>query len=136
MEETGFWETFLGDFINLNLVPTGPAGTRVNYVLDLITNGLVLLFVVVILLAIVYAAIAGIKFIRSQGEADKVEEAQNAIKNVLIGVASVFLGVIGVVVITGIFTDDREPQALRRALCIFVEPSSDQDDCVNNSNRL
>lgn len=132
----GFWETFLGDFINLDLVPEGPAGTTVNYVLDLITNGLVLLFVGVILIAIVYAAMAGIKFIRSQGEADKVEEAQNAIKNVLIGVASVFLGVIGVIVITGVFTDDREPQALRRSLCIFLEPASDREDCVNNSNSL
>lgn len=132
----GFWETFLGDYINLSLVPTGPAGTTVNYVLDLITNGLVLLFVGVILIAIVYAAMAGIKFIRSQGEADKVDEAQNAIKNVLIGVASVFLGVIGVIVITGVFTDDREPQALRRSLCMFLEPASDREDCVNNSNRL
>lgn len=133
--ERGIWETFLG-FINLSLVPDGPAGTRVNYVLDLITNALVLLFVGVILIAIVYSAIAGIKFIRSQGEAEKVEEAQNAIKNVLIGVASVFLGIIGVVIITGIFTDDQEPLALRKALCTYLEPGSNQEDCVNNSNRL
>jgi predicted PurR-regulated permease PerM len=135
-EETStIWEELLGDFINFNLFPVqGPPGSTVDYVLGLITNGLVLLFVGVILLAIVFSALAGIKFIRSQGEAEKVEEAQEAIKNVLIGVASVFIGVIGIIVITGIFTDDQEPETLRRALCIYVEPQNELEDCVRGSN--
>lgn len=136
-EENGdtIWDTLLGRFINVELYPTdGPPGETVNFFLGLITNGLVLLFVGVILLAIIYSALAGIKFIRSQGEADKVEEAQSAIRNVLIGVASVFIGVIGVIVITGIFSDDQEPETLRRAMCVYLEPQHELEDCVRGSN--
>lgn len=93
--------------------------TNADFIIDLIRNGLVLLFVVIILLAIVYAALAGIKFIRSQGSEDQVTEAQGALKNVLIGVAAVFLGVIGVFIITSIFSDTSSI-SVRDSLACFL----------------
>lgn len=132
--QNGVFEELLGGVINFNLIPSGPPGTRVSYILDLLTNGIVLLFVAVIVLAIVFSALAGIKFIRSQGESEKVDEAQNALKNVLIGVATVFIGVIGVIIITGVFAEDQSTTTVREALCVFIEPSANLQDCIDGAN--
>src|SRR5690242_12766078 len=77
--------------------------TNAEFIIGLIRNGLIILFIAVIILAIVYSAMSGLKFIQSQGASDKVEEARESIKYVLIGVAASFIGVIGVVVISNIF---------------------------------
>lgn len=91
--------------LGLNNPASGDADARVNFIVGLVRNGIVLLFVVVVIAGIVYAALAGLKYIQSQGASDKVEEAQGALKSVLIGVAAAFVGVIGVIVISAIFAD-------------------------------
>lgn len=79
--------------------------SQADTIIGLLKNGLILLFVAVIILAVVYSALAGIKFITSQGNSDKVTEASDALKNVLVGVAAAFLGVIAIFIITAIFSD-------------------------------
>ncbi len=129
----GFIREILTGIINLDVIPTGPPGTTTRFFLNLLTNGLILLFVSIILIAIVYAALAGLKYIRSQGETEKVEEAQNALKSIFIGVASVFVGVIVVALIAGIFTDQSSLQ-VRESLCVFLEPTTPTAACVAGSN--
>jgi succinate dehydrogenase/fumarate reductase cytochrome b subunit len=94
-----------------------------DFIIGLIQNGLILLFVGVLLAAIVFSAIAGIKFITSQGASEKVEEAQEALKNVLVGVAAVFLAIIGIFIITNIFSDT-SAISLRSSLECFLGDTS------------
>lgn len=127
-----FLRELLGGVVKLNFIPTGTPGTTTKFLINLLTNGLILLFTGIIIVAIVYAALAGLKYIRSQGESEKVEEAQNALRSVFIGVASVFIGIIGVVVISGIFTNQGAVE-VRRALCTFAEPTTPSGQCVAGS---
>lgn len=127
-----FLQDILGGIIKVNLIPSGPAGTTTRFVLNLLTNGLILLFTGIIIVAIVYSALAGLKYIRSQGEAEKIEEAQNALKAVFIGVAAVFVGIIGVILISGIFVNQGATE-VRRAICSFIEPNVSVNSCVAGS---
>ena len=64
-----------------------------------ITAALYIILGAIILVAVIYSILAGIKYIRSEGEPGKIEEAQKAIKAILMGVASIFVGIIGIVLI-------------------------------------
>ncbi len=128
-----FFQEILGGAIRLSLIPSGPPGTTTNFIINLLTNGLILMFTIVIVIAIVYAVLAGLKYIQSQGESDKVEEAQNALKSVFIGVLVVFVGVVIVVVIAGIFTN-QSADRIREAMCSFVEPTSPLQECIEASS--
>jgi hypothetical protein len=124
--------TILNGVIKTDLIPNGPPGTVTKYILTLLSNGLILFFSVIILIAIFQAALAGLKYITSQGEAEKVEEAQNALKSVFIGLLAVFVGVIVVVILGGVFLDTT-PEILRRSMCTFFEPATDTEKCVAGS---
>lgn len=89
---------------------TDAALSNAQFIISLIRNGLILLFAVVVVAAVIYAAISGLKFVRSEGASEKVEEAQESIKFTLIGVAAAFLGVIGVVVISAIFSPNTQAE--------------------------
>lgn len=128
-----FVEELLGGVIRLNLLPADGPGSTAGFILGLLSNGLILLLTVVIIVAIVYAALAGLKYIRSQGETEKVEEAQNAIRSVFIGIAVVFVGIIGVVLIAGVFANPGADQ-VQTAICTFAEPTTDTEDCVDGIN--
>lgn len=92
---------------------------REAFVVGLVRNGIILLLVAVIIAAIVYAAISGLKFVTSQGEADKVESAKESIKYTLIGVAAAFLGIIGVVLIQSIFAPGTD---FNKSLSCVLDP--------------
>ncbi len=64
---------------------------------------LTLAFGIVVLAAVAYSIIAAINYIRSQGDAGKVEEANKAIKAIFQGVVAMFVGIIGVVLVFFIF---------------------------------
>lgn len=131
---TGFVQDLLQGLVNFNVIPNDPTpGARTNLIIGILSNGLTLLFVAIIILAIVYAALAGLKYIRSQGEQSKVEEANRALKAVFTGVLVVFLGIIGVILITGVFTNTSSEQ-VRRAICSFAE-AEQVDACVANTAR-
>jgi len=57
----------------------------------------------IILVAVVYSILAGIKYIRSEGDPGKIEEAQKSIKSILMGVAAIFVGILGIVLVYVIF---------------------------------
>lgn len=78
---------------------------RSSFLISLIRNGLIILFAVIVIAAIIYAALAGFKYIRSQGDETKVSEATEAIKAVMIGLLVAFLGVIAVIIVSSVFAD-------------------------------
>jgi len=78
---------------------TGPA----PYIEARVRYGLTILFVVVFLVAIVFSAMAAIKFMSSQGDASKLEESREAVKAVLMGFAAMLLAIVGVLVVVWFF---------------------------------
>jgi hypothetical protein len=104
---TQLLDEFLPGFQTPDAVEGEPE-TRAQFIIGLVRNGIIILFIIVVIVAIVYAAIAGLKYIRSEGAADEIEEAQEAIKQVLIGVAVAFVGVILIIVINSIFAPNTD----------------------------
>jgi hypothetical protein len=86
-------------------ITDGTTATSAQVIVSVIRNGLVIFFAIIVIAAIIYAAYSGLKFIRSQGASDKVEEATEAIKYTLIGLGVAFIGVIAVIIVSGIFAD-------------------------------
>ncbi len=81
--------------------PVGQVKSRVQW-------AIILLFVVVFIVAIVYSALAAIKFISSQGDASKLEESKGAVKAILMGFAAMLISIIGIFFIVWLF--NREAQ--------------------------
>jgi len=78
---------------------TNPGASSVT----LLSSILTIVFIVVFIVAIVYTFMAAIKYIRSEGNEQKVEEAKNAVKAVLFGVGAMFVAILGVVLISAFF---------------------------------
>lgn len=68
-----------------------------------VTNAMTIMFIVVFIVAVFYTFMAAIKYIRSEGNEQKVEEAKNAVKAVLFGVAAMFIAIIGILLINAFF---------------------------------
>jgi len=79
-----------------------------KYINSRVQLGLTVLFVVVFLVAIVYSALAGIKFITSQGESGKLEESKNAVKAILMGFGAMIIAIIGLFVIVVLLGGETE----------------------------
>jgi len=62
-----------------------------------------LIFVAIIIFSIFVIIKAAIKYIRSEGDPAKIEEAQKAIKSVFVGIAALFVGLIGIIIIIAFF---------------------------------
>jgi hypothetical protein len=122
-----------GDLPGAGNVPNDP-GDAVDVIITFIGNLIVVLFVVVVIFSIIYAILSGIKYIQSQGASDKVEEASEAIKNVLIGIVVAFVGTIVVVLISagfGIDATTGENGAARKAIVCLLRPL---DPSCGNTN--
>lgn len=70
---------------------------------SLVSFGLSLIFVGIIAVAVYVIIRAAIKYIRSEGDEGKVEEAQKAIKTVFMGVGALLVGIVGLVIILVFF---------------------------------
>lgn len=70
-----------------------------EYINERVQFGLTVLFVVVFIVAIVYSALAAIKFMSSQGDSGKLEESKGAVKAILMGFAAMILAIVGIFVI-------------------------------------
>lgn len=70
---------------------------------QLLSLGSSLIFVVIIALGIGYTIWGALKIVRSEGDTTKVEEGAKIFKGVLIGIAMIFLGVIGLVLMLALF---------------------------------
>lgn len=82
-----------------DIVTTQDTGSAANTVGQYIRFGLSLVFIGVIAFAVYTVIKAAIKYIQSEGDEAKVEEAQKAIKTVFIGIGALFVGIIGLIVI-------------------------------------
>ena len=69
-----------------------------------------ILFIVVFIIAIVYSALAAIKFISSQGDASKLEESKGAVKAILMGFAAMLISIIGIFFIVWLFNRSSQIQ--------------------------
>jgi len=75
----------------------------VNQVRLRVQWAITILFIVVFVIAIVYSAMAAIKFISSQGDASKLEESKGAVKAILMGFAAMLLSIIGIFFVVWLF---------------------------------
>lgn len=109
--------SFLPDYIQEILckwgfTPTGAvnnAAAPEQQINSKIRWGISTLFVVVFIIAIVYSALAGIKFISSQGKSDKLEESKAAIKAILMGFAAMIIAILGLFIVLWILGSPKGP---------------------------
>jgi hypothetical protein len=73
---------------------------------------LILMLSAVILAAVIYSIIAALKYISSQGDSGKIEEAQKSIKAIFVGIGAMLVSIIGIVVIFAFFGVQLGPQKL------------------------
>jgi fumarate reductase subunit D len=97
-------ESPLPDAITQLLGLLGPSGicaseyitARVQFVLTLALGG-------IILVAVVYALMAAFKYVSSQGESGKMEDAQKSIKAIFIGIAAMIIAIVGIILVFAVF---------------------------------
>lgn len=98
---------FLNDIpaVNNSICNPGAEGGEkaVSDVVAFTRLGLSLIFIGIILLAVYVIVKAAVKYIRSEGDDGKIQEAQKAIKQVFIGIGALFVGLIGLVIIIVFF---------------------------------
>ncbi len=76
------------------------AGTVVRRWIDL---GVTVLFAAIVIIAVYVIVTNAVKYIQSQGEEGKIQEATKAIKSVFIGIALLFVGIVGLVLVLAFF---------------------------------
>src|SRR5690606_26169469 len=81
-------------------VDSTEVGNSIQSTITLITT---LIFIVIILFAVFIIIKAAVKYIRSEGDDTKIQEAQKAIKSVFVGIAALFIGVIGIIIVLAFF---------------------------------
>ncbi len=77
--------------------------TLVDQLIELGQFALSLIFVGIIIIAVYIIIKAAVKYIRSEGDETKIQEAQKAIKSAFVGLIALFVGIIGLVLILVIF---------------------------------
>jgi uncharacterized membrane protein YidH (DUF202 family) len=90
-------------FVNSTLCGEGDGSETAATVADYVQLALSLIFVAIVIIAIYIIIKAAIKYIRSEGDEDKIQEAQKAIKSVFVGIAALFVGIIGLVLVLAFF---------------------------------
>ncbi|MCS7317182.1 MAG: hypothetical protein NZZ41_02515 [Candidatus Dojkabacteria bacterium] len=87
----------------INAVCSGDANAAVNEVAGLIRFLLSLIFLGIIISSVVVVVKASLTYIQSEGDNNKVAQAKKAIQNVFVGLAALFVGVIGIIVVLAFF---------------------------------
>lgn len=99
--------TFIGPICNALGInaedPTGSGQTATTLVRSWVNLGITLLFIGIILIAVFIIVRAAITYIQSQGDEGKIAEAQKAIKSVFIGIALLFVGIVGIILVLAFF---------------------------------
>lgn len=103
-------DTWMPDWLvtlidNLDLPGEGP----IPKIKEMVQWGIMVLFAVVFIVAVIYSALAGIKFITSQGDASKLEESKGAVKAILLGFAAMIISIVGIFIIFWIFNVNPDP---------------------------
>lgn len=101
------WIPFLNDIpaVNQSICTPGTAGASgaVESTVAFIRIGLSFVFIGIIVIAVYVIVKAAVKYIRSEGNEEKIQEAQKAIKQVFVGIGALFVGLIGLVIIIAFF---------------------------------
>lgn len=114
-------KTILPD--QLKQIPTYNVDTLGSNSSKIVTSVLTIMFIVVFVVAVFYTFMAAIKYIRSEGNEQKVEEAKNAIKAVLFGVAAMFIAIVGILLINAFFNGGPAgTDALTNAINNIINP--------------
>lgn len=115
-------QSLMPDFLTDLLNDWNDTGA-IDKIRGFIRLALTLAFGLVILAAVAFSILAAIKYIRSQGDAGQVEEANKAIKAIFQGVIAMFVGIIGVVLVFFIF-DVALPDPNLPTVCIKYPEST------------
>ncbi|KXK26784.1 MAG: hypothetical protein TR69_WS6001000805 [candidate division WS6 bacterium OLB20] len=100
-----------------------------GFVTSRIQLGLVLALGAVVLIAVVYAIMAAIKYIQSQGDAGKIEEAQKAIQAIFFGIGAMLIAIVGIVLVFVFFGANRPDPALYQ-VCLSAPNSEGCRSCT------
>ncbi len=119
----------------------GPQGSgAAGFVTSRIQLALVIALGAVVLVAVVYSIIAAFKYISSQGDAGKIEEAQKAIKAIFFGIGAMLIAIVGIVLVFVFFGAARPDPSLYQ-VCLSAPNSSgcaacyaDTDPTASSSN--
>lgn len=116
----------IGDIFNL--LGTDGVGAS-DFVTSRVQLGLVLALGIVVLIAVVYAILAAIKYIQSQGDAGQIEEAQKAIKAIFLGIGAMLLALVGIVLVFVFFGASRPDPSLYQ-VCLSAPNSAGCKACI------
>ncbi|WKZ30593.1 MAG: pilin [Candidatus Dojkabacteria bacterium] len=86
---------------------------------EIIQNVLNILLIIVVIAAVIYITLAGLKYVTSQGDAGKAKEAQAAITNAIIGLVVAFAAYFVVTFVLaqlGLNVEDFDVESVARAL--------------------
>ncbi len=75
-----------------------------NTIEEYVSFGLSIIFVLIIIYGIFLVIKASLTIIRAESNAEKVQEGFAGIKAVMIGIAVIFIGLIGLIVVVGLFS--------------------------------
>ncbi len=115
-----------------NLMGQDGAGTA-GFITGRVRTGLFIALGILILVAVVYALLAAFKYIQSQGDSSKIEDAQKAIKAIFMGIAAMMIGIVGIVLVF-VFFSASQPAAELFQTCISAPNSVGCEDCKENGS--
>jgi|GEM_PF-6992306 len=124
------WEQIIENFISVDLLPGTQPGDLASYLWKFITNGFIVFFSILILIGVFNAFKAGIKFIRSQGDTEAASTHQGNLRSIFVGMFIVLVGLILIVLITGLVTNPLSIQ-VQQVYCQTVEPFTALDVCIS-----
>jgi len=104
-----------------DLLGVGGSGTA-TFITNRVQFAIYVILGLIILVAVAYSIMAGIKYIRSEGDPGKIEEAQKSIKAILMGIAAIFVGILGIILVYVIFNQTINPSSLPQ-VCISAGDS-------------
>ena len=109
-------------------------GLTATFITGRVRVGLIIALAGLILVAVVYALIAAFKYIQSQGDPGKIEEAQKAIKAIFFGVAAMMIGIVGIVLVFVFFSASR-PAAELYQVCLSAPNSEGCRVCIEDGSQ-
>lgn len=110
-----------------NLLGPDGSGTAA-FIVSRVRVGLFIALGVIIVVAVIYALLASFKYIQSQGDPGKIEEAQKAIKAIFMGIAAMMIAIVGVILVFVFFgTSPVEPNLYQT--CLSAPNSVGCDSC-------
>ena len=102
-----------------------------SFISSRVRTGIYIALGMIILVAVVYALIAAFKYIQSQGDPGKIEEAQKAIKAIFMGIAAMLIGIVGVVLVFVFFGAGRVDPTLTQ-VCLSAPNSVGCEICKDD----